>query len=116
MRKLLKKFSVPILIIFWSYTWHAYAVGSLDRKDLSPETPRTILKQDPTEVHALIKIQNKTQFKRRPFIAKGDVIILKPFELGGTYSSGERSIPVESFVFCTPSEQTHLLRSPPALI
>lgn len=115
-RKILKRSSLPLLVIFWAYTWHAYAIGAVGQKDPFPEPQKSGFQQHSSQGKLLSTIHNKVQFKRRPFITKGDVVLADPFLLDEPLSVIEYSIRLKVFAFQCPSEINYFLRAPPSLI
>ncbi|HTL71324.1 MAG TPA: hypothetical protein VL404_08555 [Candidatus Eisenbacteria bacterium] len=114
LKKHSKKFSTPLLIAFWCYTWYAYSVGAVGQKAYSTETPNTVFKQDSSKFQNFSNI-SEAQFKRRPFIAKGDAIDFKPLEAEVAFSFSRHEAPTRTFLFHTPSILSNHLRSPPLI-
>lgn len=114
-KEALKKFSIPLILMFWCYTWHAYAVGAVRFNDLTGEISKTVLKQDLSQAKSLSKTQNKTQFKRRPFIDKLDLIHFESIGTNREKSPARNLIFPKTFLFSSAAYHPHSLRAPPIL-
>lgn len=107
----MKRFFVPVAFAFWAFTWHAYALNALPvLSGPQEEASGAVLKSQSSD---LAKVQNKKQFKRRPFITKGDMLVLDVRRFDSSFSPSTHAFPLpNSFVRMTPAP-SGLLRSPP---
>jgi hypothetical protein len=74
----LKPSTILLLIAFWGFTWHSYALGAFERaqQDRRENRQNLLIQKDSNTSIAGFKAPLK--FKRRPFIVKADMVLAKP--------------------------------------
>jgi hypothetical protein len=115
MKPFFKLVNIVLLVTFWSITWHCYALSAIRDGELISRSDSRIEKSRPDAGSTSENFEKKKLFKRRPFIAKKDIIPAAPEELFTRLYVAYHDASKIHFLLPYHTELFQQLRSPPSL-